>query len=190
MMMYRDPPFDLAQIQTAVRHLYLDNLSRSKEAEGRIAGRGIVMSAESVVCYNCDEVGHISRNYRMPAKNTPSRAGRAARINLLDPSLDPEARAALGKSGAPFTRPRLTTTPSAISRERDAHRVTLSPLLCSTPTLLLLMTARSRPSTSTTISTGVSCGWRLLTDGHLCSTAAESRCWWTVAQQNTFSMTS
>ncbi|CAM9499401.1 unnamed protein product [Laminaria digitata] len=68
LMMYRGPTFDLAQIQTTMRHLYVDNLSRSKEAGGRIAGRGIAMSAEPVVCYNCDEVGHFSRNCRMPAK--------------------------------------------------------------------------------------------------------------------------
>ncbi|CAN0219174.1 unnamed protein product, partial [Scytosiphon promiscuus] len=72
LMMYRDPTFDLAQIQTTMRHLYLDNLyldnlSRSNETKGRIAGRGIAMSAESVICYNCYEVGHISRNCPMPA---------------------------------------------------------------------------------------------------------------------------
>ena len=54
-MMYRDPTVDLAQIQTTMRHLYLDNLSRSNEAKGRIAGRGVAMSAETVVCYNCDK---------------------------------------------------------------------------------------------------------------------------------------
>ena len=37
LMMYRDSTFDLAQIQTTMRHLYQDNLSRSNEAKGRIA---------------------------------------------------------------------------------------------------------------------------------------------------------
>ncbi|CAN0373449.1 unnamed protein product, partial [Scytosiphon promiscuus] len=43
LMMYRDPTFDLAQIQTTMRHLYLDNLSRSNEAKGRIVGRGVAI---------------------------------------------------------------------------------------------------------------------------------------------------
>ena len=47
LMMYRDPTFDVAQIQTTMRRMYLDNLSRSKEAGGRIAGRGIAMLAVS-----------------------------------------------------------------------------------------------------------------------------------------------
>ena len=51
LMMYRDPTFDLAQIQTTMRPLYLDNLSRSNEVKGRIAGRGVAMSTETVVLY-------------------------------------------------------------------------------------------------------------------------------------------
>lgn len=44
-MIYRDPTFGLDQLQTTMRHLYLDNLSRDKQATGRIAKRGIAMSA-------------------------------------------------------------------------------------------------------------------------------------------------
>ena len=73
-MIYRDPPLDLAQIQTTIhhlylgnlqttiRHMYLDNLSRSKEAEGRIAVSSVALSADSIICYSCDKAGHIPRN--------------------------------------------------------------------------------------------------------------------------------
>lgn len=49
-MMYRDALFDLPKIQATMRHLRLDNLSRRKESEWRIPGRGFAMSAESVTC--------------------------------------------------------------------------------------------------------------------------------------------
>lgn len=68
-MMYRDPTFDLAQIQTTMRLLYLDNLSRSNEIKGKVAGRGVTISVESVICDNCDKAEHISRNYLMSAKS-------------------------------------------------------------------------------------------------------------------------
>lgn len=95
-----------------------------------------------------------------------TRARWTARKNLLEPRLDPEAVAALGNNGAPLTTPRLTTTPTSIRRDRHTHkRAALSPLLCSAPTLLLLMTTRSRPSTPAMISTAVSCGWRRIRMG-------------------------
>lgn len=46
LMMYRDPTFDSVQIQVTMHRLCLDNLSRSNEVKGSIAGRGIVISAE------------------------------------------------------------------------------------------------------------------------------------------------
>lgn len=41
---YRDSSFSPDDIQTTMRHLYLDTKSRSSEGSGRNAGRGAVMS--------------------------------------------------------------------------------------------------------------------------------------------------
>lgn len=75
LMMCRGPTFELAQIQTtlrhlpALRHLFLDSLCRGNEAEGRIAGPSVVMLAHSIACFNCGRVGRISRNCPMLAMN-------------------------------------------------------------------------------------------------------------------------
>ena len=45
MMMYQDPTFDIDQIQSTMRHLYLDDLSRCSDT--KIAGRGVSMTAAS-----------------------------------------------------------------------------------------------------------------------------------------------
>ena len=42
MMMYRDSSFDIDQMQTIMRHMFLDQLSRNG-TKGRIAGRGLAM---------------------------------------------------------------------------------------------------------------------------------------------------
>ncbi|CAN0299657.1 unnamed protein product, partial [Scytosiphon promiscuus] len=47
LIMYRDPSFNLEQIQSTMRHLYLDNLSRRNANDGKIAGRGAAMMAET-----------------------------------------------------------------------------------------------------------------------------------------------
>ena len=44
MMMYRDLSFDVDQMQTTMRHMFLDEQSRNG-TKGRIAGRGSVMTA-------------------------------------------------------------------------------------------------------------------------------------------------
>lgn len=63
LMMYRDPTFDTDQIQTTMRHLYLDYLSRSNSAKGKIAGRRVAMTAEtSSSCSYCGKEGHSTRN--------------------------------------------------------------------------------------------------------------------------------
>ena len=59
MMMYRDPTFDIDQMQSKMRRLYLDDLSRNSDI--RIAGRGEAMTAAST--YNhCGKQGHYARN--------------------------------------------------------------------------------------------------------------------------------
>lgn len=51
-LMCRNPTFYFAQTETTMRHLYLDKLSCSIEAECRIAMRGVAISVTSVVSYN------------------------------------------------------------------------------------------------------------------------------------------
>ena len=60
MMMYRDPTFDIDQMQSTMRHLYLDDILRNSDT--RIAGRGVVMTAAST-CSHCGKQGHYARNY-------------------------------------------------------------------------------------------------------------------------------
>ena len=57
-MMHRHPTFDVAQFQKTMRHLYVGNLSRTKQAKDRNAGRVIATTVEPVVCYNCDKTGY------------------------------------------------------------------------------------------------------------------------------------
>ena len=60
-MVKRDPAFDIDQRQCAMRHLYLDILSRYNGAT--IAGRGDGMPAETSTCLNCDNQGYYARNW-------------------------------------------------------------------------------------------------------------------------------
>ena len=59
MIMYRDSSFDIDQIQSTKRHLYLDD--RSRNSDSRIAGRGVAMTAASS-CSHCGKQGHYARN--------------------------------------------------------------------------------------------------------------------------------
>lgn len=73
LMTWKDPDFDLPKIQSVLRHLYLDGLSRNKT--GRIAGRGTAMTATSatpdpsaIICHNCGKSGHYRSGCAVPAK--------------------------------------------------------------------------------------------------------------------------
>ena len=65
MMMYRDPSFDVDQMQTTMRHMFLDEQSRNR-TKGRIAGRGSVMTAvtseQDIICYWCKIRGHSKKD--------------------------------------------------------------------------------------------------------------------------------
>ncbi|CAN0425279.1 unnamed protein product, partial [Laminaria digitata] len=72
---YKDPDFDLSKIQSTMRHLYLDGLSRGKT--GKIAGRGTIMTAATasssdtssvVICHNCGREGHYKSGCAVPGK--------------------------------------------------------------------------------------------------------------------------
>ena len=65
-MMCHDSPFDIDQMQTSMRHMFLDQQSRNG-TKGRIAGRGTAMTTKAstdhdVYCFKCKEGGHTKRN--------------------------------------------------------------------------------------------------------------------------------
>ena len=66
MMIYRDSFFDIDQMQTTMRHMFLDQQSRNG-TKGRIAGRGTAMRTKTstdhdVYCFKCKERAHTKRN--------------------------------------------------------------------------------------------------------------------------------
>ena len=66
MMMYHDSSFDIDQMQTTMRHMFLDEQSRNG-TKGRIAGRGTAMTTKTstdhdVYCFKCKECGHTNSN--------------------------------------------------------------------------------------------------------------------------------
>ena len=65
LMMYRDPSFDVDQMQTTMRHMFLDEQSRNG-TKGRITGRGSVMTAvtskQDIICYWCKNREHSKKD--------------------------------------------------------------------------------------------------------------------------------
>ena len=79
LMMYRDPSFNIDQIQSSMRHLYLDNLSRRNAIDNKITGRGAATMAEpkpdrdQVVYHYCNKPGHYQRCYALFRKDKKNR---------------------------------------------------------------------------------------------------------------------
>ena len=62
MIMYRDPNFNVDQMQRTMRHMLLDEQSR-KGPKGGIAGKGFTMATSTpTTCFEYRESGHIRRN--------------------------------------------------------------------------------------------------------------------------------
>ena len=63
LMVFRDPTFTILDMQATMRNIFLDEQSR-KASNGRVAGRGFAMTTTTsdIICYHCDEPGHIKRN--------------------------------------------------------------------------------------------------------------------------------
>ena len=65
MTSFHSSNFDIDDIQSMMRNLYIDRLSRSGNVN-KIAGRGAAMATtrkpRKVRCYNCQESGHIKRD--------------------------------------------------------------------------------------------------------------------------------
>ena len=63
LMVFRDPTFNVLDMQSTMRNIFLDEQSR-KGWKGHIAGRGFAMAttASDIICHGCYEPGHIRRN--------------------------------------------------------------------------------------------------------------------------------
>ena len=63
LMVFRDPTFNVLDMQSTMRNIFLDEQSR-KGWKGRIVGRGFAMAttASDIICHGCYEPGHIRRN--------------------------------------------------------------------------------------------------------------------------------
>ena len=72
--MYRDLTFHIEQMQSTMRHLFLD-LSRNDGALGAIAGRGIAMTVKTSTCHNCGKKGHYARNCKGKESNNSKSTG-------------------------------------------------------------------------------------------------------------------
>ncbi|CAB1099343.1 unnamed protein product [Ectocarpus sp. CCAP 1310/34] len=59
MMVFRDPSFDVQQMQATMRNIFLDEQMR-KRTKGQIAGRGFAMATKTSgpICFECNEPGH------------------------------------------------------------------------------------------------------------------------------------
>ena len=93
------PDFDLPEIQSALRHFYLDGLSRNMP--GRVPERGTNMPAiiaspdpRSNICHNCGLAGDYRSGCAVPVKAHGKATILPARRKHLDQG------AALGRSGA------------------------------------------------------------------------------------------
>ncbi|CAB1106353.1 unnamed protein product [Ectocarpus sp. CCAP 1310/34] len=63
MMVFRDPSFDVQQMQATMRNIFLDEQMR-KRTKGQIAGRGFAMATKTSgpICFECHEPRHVRRN--------------------------------------------------------------------------------------------------------------------------------
>ena len=59
-------------MQSTVRHLFLDDLSRSDVEKGAITARGIGMSLEKSTCHDCGKKGHYVRHCKGKKKSSNS----------------------------------------------------------------------------------------------------------------------
>ena len=80
MMMYRDPSLDVDQMQTTMRHMFLDEQSRNG-TKGRIAGRGSVMTAvtseQDIICYWCKNRGPSKKDcHKFKSRTKPAGAAK------------------------------------------------------------------------------------------------------------------
>ena len=62
LMIYHDHTFEMEQMQSTMRHLFLDDMSRNNRATGGIASRGVTLALETLFCIHCGKERHFDRN--------------------------------------------------------------------------------------------------------------------------------
>ena len=94
-MMCHDSPFDIDQMQTSMRRMFLDQQSRNG-TKGRIAGRGTAMTTKTstdhdVYCFKCKERGHTKRNCpKFKPRTKPDGAAKWCSVHLTTSHSDEE----------------------------------------------------------------------------------------------------
>ena len=73
LVMYRDPTFDVEQIQSTMRHRFLD-LSRSDGEKGVVAGRVIAMTLETSTCHKIGKKVNYPRNCKGTKESNSSKS--------------------------------------------------------------------------------------------------------------------
>ena len=151
MTMYRDSSFDIDQIQTIMRHMFLDQQSRNG-TKGRIAGRGTAMTTKTstnhdVYCFKCKKRAGTPRgtapNISPGPSQTEQRSG--ARSTGL-PRTDEEcygqgATRANKKAGSEASSFRSNRTLETKGCARSTS--------CSSATLMVICSANPRESPTT-----------------------------------------
>lgn len=92
MIMYRDPDFNVDQMQTTMRHMFLDEQSRNG-SKGGIAGRGFAMAtttSKQRACFGCGESGHTKRNCPRRRKTKPAGAAKWCCVHFTTRHSDEE----------------------------------------------------------------------------------------------------
>ena len=108
MMMYGDPNFDIDQMQSTMRPLFVDDLSRNRDT--KIAGCGIAMTASST-CSHRGKQGHYARNSwkRKDDNNNRSTGAHNSKGTRNPQTKRQHPTLELSTSGAQYTNPPGTT---------------------------------------------------------------------------------
>ena len=153
MMAYRDPTCDIDQMRSTTRHLYLDDLSRSNGAKGKIAGRGVAMTAGTTTCTHCGQDGHLIRKcwkkqdeYKQSGGDRNHHNNQRKERKLVERRADAkqDPKAPPDRSGVLFTKPPLTATTFGMHRVHHDRSVGVPISLLLHCLLILLL-----PTTTT-----------------------------------------
>ena len=194
MMRCCDSSFDIDQMQTIMRCMFLDQQSRNG-TEGRIAGRGTAMTTKTwtdrdVYCFKCKERGHTKRNCpKFEPRTKPDGAAKWCSVHRTTSHSGEECYTAKDQHGRTRRRASLLRARAA----RTALRETTSPPPARQPSSRTTnhQTARSPSSTSpaaTTTSTAASRSQQQPRDDSP-STPRAQRYWSTVVRRDHSSTT-
>ncbi|CAB1107119.1 unnamed protein product [Ectocarpus sp. CCAP 1310/34] len=132
LMVFRDPTFNVLDMQSTMRNIFLDEQSH-KGWKGRIAGRGFAMAttASDIICHSCYEPGHIRRNCpkiknRAKKKTKPAGATKWCFKHNTTSHSDEECYQQEGKrpEDTKDSRKHLLRAPTALTARRRPTRTT------------------------------------------------------------------